>query len=480
MKYFAIVWALLVIAGRDGRAQEKNYFVAHDRKINIKMFNRQIEQMLSDVGAPGASIAIIDNNKVVFAKGYGSKHASRKEPVDDTTVFEACSISKTYVSYVAFKMVDEGKLDLNKPLYQYLENPQLAHDPRYKLITARMVLSHSSGVENWKWDNNPKELEILANPGETYVYSGAAYTYLADVLEVILKMPYEEYVRQLILEPFGLRNTFTTFKVPNIPSDYAVGSSVTGKENQKWKNKEPWPAAGVNVCAGDYARFLVNAFQHLSDSAKKYIATPIVRISKANPRFYFGMGFAVAYPPSDTIVNFEGNNVGFKVFIAYSIVHKRGFAVFSNYDLGQLMARRVNDLTVALDIDPCFDGDTQPQYPSPAFSLLKIYRYQGWQEMFREIDKRRQRGNDKNLCRTINGLTGLLFQEGDSLRKGLLEYNIKYNPKDPTAYYLLGQIYRNQQRYALAIEYFTKSKDLHYNAIQCDNDIADCKRMVRG
>jgi len=482
MKY-GIIFLLGTMLSAEGSPvnAQTGYFVANHKRVDIRQFDRQIEQMLDDVGSPGASIAIIDNNKVVYTKGYGYKQASKKDRVDDSTVFEACSISKTYVSYVALKLVEEGKLDLDKPVYQYLENPQLAHDQRYKLITARMLLSHCSGIENWIWDNDPKVLDMIATPGEKYTYSGAGITYLANVLESILQKPYEQYVKEMILDPLGLHNTFTTYKDGNIPSDYALGTLIDGKEVEKWKNKDPWPAAGVNVCAGDYARFLISVFDgtRLADKQIRTILTKGFPVSSRSPQLYFGTGFPIAFAPNDTIINFTGSNIGFKVFIAYSIVHKTGFAVFSNYELGQYMSKRINGLTAGLDLDPVFQGSITPQYPDPAYAILRIYRNKGKEAMFAEIERRRKEHNDKTLCHTIDELADMLYLEKPEVRQKMLTENISCNPNDPTAYYLMGQAYKDQKQYAEAITYYLKSKNLKFNSGLCDDNISECERLKK-
>ena len=109
----------------------------------------------------GLSLALIDNNEVVYYNAYGQKECNKNKKVNKRTVFNGASLTKTYLLYTVLKLADERKIDLDKPVYQYLEYPRLEHDERYKLITARMLLNHSSGIENWQDRNDPKKLEIL-------------------------------------------------------------------------------------------------------------------------------------------------------------------------------------------------------------------------------------------------------------------------------------------------------------------------------
>ena len=77
--------------------------------------------MMADVGIPGASLAIIENDKIIFNQGYGYKNMKEMSSVDKKTIFEGCSLSKSFLVFAAFKLVEEGKLDLDKPMYEYLD-----------------------------------------------------------------------------------------------------------------------------------------------------------------------------------------------------------------------------------------------------------------------------------------------------------------------------------------------------------------------
>jgi CubicO group peptidase (beta-lactamase class C family) len=98
---------------------------------------------------PGVSLALIKDGKVVYHKTYGVENSFTREKVEDNTLFEAASITKAVFAYVVNRLAERGVIDLDKPLYQYLPFEAIAHDDRYKLITARHVLSHRTGFPNW-------------------------------------------------------------------------------------------------------------------------------------------------------------------------------------------------------------------------------------------------------------------------------------------------------------------------------------------
>ncbi len=478
--FFIIFMSVLTVWPTVATTQEARYFIANQHKVDISSFDRKLNKMIDEVGVPGISVAIISNNKVVYSNGYGYKQASTKDKVNSETIFEACSVSKTYLAFVALKLVDEGKLDLDKPMYQYMEYKPLAHDPRYKLITPRMALCHTTGIENWIWDNNPDTLELLYNPSERYSYSGEGYQYLALVIQSILHKPYEQYIREMILAPLNLKRTFTFYsKDGSFPVNYAIGHSVLKKEVPKWKNFEPLPAAGVNVSAYDYAEFLISVFDkhNLSSMQRKNILSPYVLLDKQSPDIYRGTAFEVLYEPKDTIISHSGNNMGFKAFVAYSVVSRSGFVLFANGDLGVQMANYICNLSVGLDIAPFFRTDIIPQYSSPAFSLLKIYREKNSDSMFAEIERRQN--VDKHLAHTLNGLSELLYTVDKVVAKKLLDNNISQHPNDPEAYYLLGETYMGQKQYQSAYQYFVKSKEMGFNIIDCDEYIRKCRTIMK-
>ena len=173
-----------------GLAQERSSFVVNAKKVDIAQFEDRLGQMMEQLGVPGMSLAIIDDGKIVFYKGLGLKELNSSKEVDQRTIFEACSLSKSFLVMVAHQLVDEGRLDLDLPVFRYMEHEKLEYDQRYKQITTRMLLSHSSGMENWIFNNKRDKLELLANPGERYVYSGEGYQYLAMVIEKLLDQPY--------------------------------------------------------------------------------------------------------------------------------------------------------------------------------------------------------------------------------------------------------------------------------------------------
>ena len=149
-------------------------------KTLIADLEKQIPQLMEEGMVPGLSIAIIKDAKLFWRRGFGVKDSASKEPVDNDTVFEAASTSKPVFAYAVMKLCEKGVMDLDTPLTKYTSERFLEGDPRLELITARHVLSHTSGFQNWRSEEEP--LKIHFTPGEKFLYSGEGYHYLQSVV----------------------------------------------------------------------------------------------------------------------------------------------------------------------------------------------------------------------------------------------------------------------------------------------------------
>jgi CubicO group peptidase (beta-lactamase class C family) len=115
----------------------------------------QIPAWMADAAVPGLSIAVIQESETVWQRGFGVRDATSPETVDDATVFEAQSMSKPVFAYAVMKLYEKGVIELDAPLTRYASERLLTDDPRLDSITARRVLSHTSGLPNWRSNDDP-------------------------------------------------------------------------------------------------------------------------------------------------------------------------------------------------------------------------------------------------------------------------------------------------------------------------------------
>jgi CubicO group peptidase (beta-lactamase class C family) len=159
----------------------------------------------------GVGIAILTGGTIAYLKAYGIRDKEKNLPLTTDSVMSAASFTKVAFAYLAMQLVDDGSLSLDKPVYEYLPKPlpeyenykDLAGDPRYKKITARMLLSHTSGLPNWRWFTDEKSLRIYFEPGSRFAYSGEGIALLQLVVESVTKRGLNELMMTACSDHWG-------------------------------------------------------------------------------------------------------------------------------------------------------------------------------------------------------------------------------------------------------------------------------------
>ncbi|SHJ15736.1 CubicO group peptidase, beta-lactamase class C family [Aquimarina spongiae] len=468
----------LALAANCSVAQEKDFFVSNNEKINKKEFDEKIDSILAITNIPAVSLAIIEDNKIAYSNSFGYKHQLKKEVIDNNTLFEACSLSKIYLVAAAYKLVDQGLLDLDKPIFEYKTNEKLAYDARYKLITPRMILSHTSGIENWEWLNVGGKLEILQDPGTQYTYSGEGFHYLARVIQTILDKPYEEYLDEIVLSPLNLKQIDLNYTPADSIGNYANGHSIIGKSLNKWVTKDPWPASSIHTTAESFAKLLVSVFdeQFLTKESIAKMTKPVMVIEEGNDSKYgIANGFFVLENENDKIVNFSGDNKGFKADMLYSPIHKRGFVFFTNSDLGGVFGKHLNKLTTNLDANLYLDKPYFKDYETIS-DLIVLYNQEGKGKMFERIDSMKEEELNFYL---LEELMFDFYSKDKEASERIAETILKYDKKSAASYFLIGvvnlKVHNNPVK---AKEYLYKCKNLGFNRFDVDSYIRSCDDSI--
>ncbi len=183
-----------------------------DSSVPTVELENLIERTLEKAQVSGLSCAIINDRHVAYYKTFGYMNRSTGARNDEKTVFAAASISKSVFAYLVMLLVEEEVVNLDKPLYEYLARPlyqypgyaELEGDEQYKRITARMVLSHSTGFPNLRSLEQDGRLKFLFSPGERHFYSGEGITLLQMVIEVITGKDLETLAQERIFRPLGM------------------------------------------------------------------------------------------------------------------------------------------------------------------------------------------------------------------------------------------------------------------------------------
>jgi CubicO group peptidase (beta-lactamase class C family) len=139
-----------------------------------------VTQLMEAAHVTGAGIAIFHESKIAYLNAYGLRDTEKRLPLTPNSVMTSASLSKAAFATLVMRLVQEGVVDLNKPVYEYLPKPlpkypryaDLQGDDRYKKLTLRILLSHTSGFPNWRAFENDRKLKIHYEPATRYAYSG--------------------------------------------------------------------------------------------------------------------------------------------------------------------------------------------------------------------------------------------------------------------------------------------------------------------
>lgn len=310
--------------------------------VKAEQIERFMRDRMSAFRVPGASLAIIEDGQVAYHRVFGMANSEKSVPVTESTLFEGASLSKPLFAYFAMTFVEEGRLDLDRPLYEYLPHPDLTHDPRHRLITARMVLSHTSGLPNWRSGPGKQGLAIHFEPGSGFKYSGEGYQYLALVLAHIADTDpagLEALFQARVAKPLGM--TRTHFVRPQEASMTKATPYLDSKPLPQAPMKREFGAAySIETEAQDYARWMIALLdgRGLSEPGfATYFAGQQAKIPADEPERAFGLqdwalGLGVLETPVGRLYAHGGNNEGFTSLMVLSRERKWGMVLFTNAD----------------------------------------------------------------------------------------------------------------------------------------------------
>lgn len=224
---------------------------------------RTLPEIMTKAGVPGLSYAVLEEGKVAWVGSFGVRSTESQEPVNDDTVFAAASLSKPVFAYLVMLLTQDGTLDLDRPLEEYLGAPlgehpnygDLAGDDRTGAITARHVLSHSVGFPNWRFLTDDGKLRLLFDPGARFNYSGEGIALLQLVVEAVTGRGLEELAQERIFGPLGMTRTSYVWQ-ERFEDDHAVPHDGFERPGRLDRRRAADAAGSMITTAGDYARFL--------------------------------------------------------------------------------------------------------------------------------------------------------------------------------------------------------------------------------
>ena len=306
-----------------------------------------LETKIKELHIPGLSIAVINNGHVVYHNTFGYSNLEDKTLVTDNTIFEAASLSKSVFAFFVMKYVEEGTLDLDRPLYEYLPYPDIAHDERYKKITARMVLSHRSGFPNWRENEDDKKLKIKFEPDSDYEYSGEGYQYLAMVLKNLDGSDWnglEATFQEKVAKPLGMKHSSyipTAYLMETKAQPYDKNGAWIDWENDYWYKKDKGKfvaASSLHTEPIDFSKWMIAVMNREGLTEESYTNLfkhhSLTATTSTGMNIYYTLGFLNPDKQYSATYLHDGNNEGFTSWYLLDTEKKWGYVLFTNSDNG--------------------------------------------------------------------------------------------------------------------------------------------------
>jgi CubicO group peptidase (beta-lactamase class C family) len=333
----------------------------------------------------GLAVTVFNNNEPVYKKTFGYKNAKTKERIKTTTNFYGASLSKAVFATLVMKLAEEGTIDLDKPLQDYLPKPiyeytpskkwhddysNLRNDTLYKKITARMCLTHTTGFPNWRWDEKDEKLKINFTPGTRYSYSGEGLVYLQVILEKLSSKSLEELMQEKLFGVLGMKMSSYQWQ-PRFEQDYCIGHNTAGKLYEKDKDNDARAASTLETTLDDYTLFIKAVLNGslLKASSRNEMFKPHIRLrsvqqmgplrfrdTSANDaiELSYGLGWGILQSRYGTGAFKEGHGDGFQHYSIIFPKQRKGIIIMSNSDNAEGIFKELLEVAIADTFTPWY------------------------------------------------------------------------------------------------------------------------------
>lgn len=314
---------------------------------------------------PAVSIAVIDNGRIEWARGYGVLEAGGKEPVTSTTLFQAASISKSLTAVLALRLVEQGKLDLDSDVNQRLVSWKIPENDftKEQKVTLRRLLVHTAGVTvpgflgypvdeplptlrqvlDGEKPANSAPIRVDMTPGVKFRYAGGGYVILQQLMMDITKMSFPELMQKTVLQKLDMKDS--TFQQPlpmDLASRAAAGHLPNGVEIKgKWFVVPEVAADGLSTTPADLARFVIEVQKSRLGKSNKVLSTASINLMLTPQIENVAFGLFVDGQGSSARFSFSGANVGYKCRMIGYMNSGQGVVVMTNSENG---AELINEI----------------------------------------------------------------------------------------------------------------------------------------
>jgi CubicO group peptidase (beta-lactamase class C family) len=334
-------------------------------RVTTAEIDSTVNRLLGAARVPGLALAIIVDGKVAHLDGYGLRDVARRLPMTEDTIMVGASFTKSAFATAVMQLVGEGAVSLDRPVVAFFPTPlvenedyrDLAGEPRLARITPRMLLSHTSGFPNWRRFNDDRKLDIKAEPGTRYMYSGEGILLLQRAVEQVTKQSTTDLMRERVFAPLGMTRTSMVWQ-PQYEAETAVGYDRSGAPLGHAHREHPDAAGSMDTTVRDWATFLCAVLRgdRMTRAAREEMLRPQIRIRSRRQfpttdsqttdendgiRLSYGLGWGLLWTPYGRAYFKEGHDDGFQ---SYSITFEKprtAIVIMTNSDNGESIFREL-------------------------------------------------------------------------------------------------------------------------------------------
>jgi len=348
-----------------------------------------LTRVMNAAKVTGVGIAILNDGRIVYLKTYGFRDLKKSRPLTPDSVMSAASFTKVAFAYMVMQLVQEGVLDLDKPVYQYLPKPlpeygfysDLAGDERYKKITSRMLLDHTSGFPNWRRFNDDRKLHIHFEPGSRFAYSGEGIALLQLIVETVTRKPMADLMGERVFRPLGMTRTAMVWSW-HFERDHANGYDE--QENslgpqRRWRADS---AGSMLTTPADFALFMQAVLEGhgLRKETKDLMLSPQIQILSKHQfpplstettdenkpiRLSYGLAWGLYWTPYGKAFFKEGHDDGWRNYTVCFDDAKTGIVIMTNSSNGEAIFKELLETLLKNSYTPIeWEGFT-PYRPAP-------------------------------------------------------------------------------------------------------------------
>jgi len=446
--------------------------------IDIKEITTELKKsiptLMNEVGVPGLSIALIRDNDIAWHSAFGVINIETKQPVNNDTIFEAASLSKPVFAYMVLKLIARGELDLDTPLIEYAPEEYIKtkflgqgfEDERYKKITARMALNHSTGFPNWREDDT---IELRFDPGQKFGYSAEAFYYLQVIVEKISGQKLTELMRQEVFEPLGMTKSSYIWQ-PEFERNSAHRHDMMGEARGLRRHKRALGPATLQTTAYDYSLFLI-AFMN-GEGLDEQTYREMLKFQSTYRKegcegVDWGLGTGLETSDYGISIWHWGDNTYAQAFYLAFPDQKNGIVFFSNSFYGLALAKDIVGIAIGGE-HPVMDcGIMQPyiKLGKPISAFIHRIKNEDFKEAegFFRKNIHSYLGQESVYNEAVLNDIGYWLLKRKHLNSAIriFRLNVEAYPESWIVYDSLGEAYMKGDNKDLAIQNYRKSLELN-------------------